>query len=106
MRAVQETVALLQKAGHEVRTQHNTHKNTRNTQNTTQHKTQHNTKHNTTQHLQVVPWTPPELPAMFDVFVQLLLADKGFHFCRQMADEVGEGRLVFIKPPLFLYLWY
>ena len=33
---------------------------------------------------------------MFDVFVQLLLADKGFHFCRQMADEVGERRHVHV----------
>ena len=43
VRAVQETVALLQKAGHEVSTQHNTTQHTKhktqNTQNTTQHNT-------------------------------------------------------------------
>jgi len=36
---------------------------------------------------QVEAWQPPGLPEIFNVFVQLLLADKGFHFLKTMKNE-------------------
>ena len=37
--------------------------------------------------LQVELWQPPGLEEIFNAFVQLLLADKGFHFLRTMKNE-------------------
>jgi len=36
---------------------------------------------------QVESWQPPGLPEIFNAFVQLLLADKGFHFLKTMKNE-------------------
>ena len=40
----------------------------------------------------VEAWQPPDLPEIFNVFVQLLLADKGFHFLKTMKYEVTNIR--------------
>jgi len=36
---------------------------------------------------QVIPWTPPDLKQIHEVFCHFLLADKGFHFLRTMKNE-------------------
>jgi len=53
---------------------------------------------------QVEAWQPPDLPAIFDVFCHLLLADKGFHFLRTMRHEeidqaIEVNALNFKSPP-------
>eukprot|EP00091_Calanus_sinicus_P017898 TRINITY_DN3900_c0_g1_i1.p1 TRINITY_DN3900_c0_g1~~TRINITY_DN3900_c0_g1_i1.p1 ORF type:complete len:317 (+),score=87.20 TRINITY_DN3900_c0_g1_i1:100-951(+) len=37
---------------------------------------------------EVVPWTPPNLMDIFEVFTNFLLADKGHFFLKTMGDEV------------------
>ena len=42
--------------------------------------------------LQVELWQPPGLEEIFNAFVQLLLADKGFHFLKTMKNEARSNK--------------